>query len=60
MLCLVDDVITEVVDEETLDGLCLKLGSLYMKKSLTNKLPLKQCMLSLHMHEGTPLRDHLE
>ena len=47
MLCLADDVITEVSDEETAAGLWLKLESLYMKKSLTNKLLLKQCLFGL-------------
>ena len=41
MSCLADDVITEVSDEETDAGLWLKLESLYMTKSLTNKLLLK-------------------
>ncbi|CAM8929401.1 unnamed protein product [Rhodiola kirilowii] len=60
MLCLADDVITEVADEDTAAGLWLKLESLYMKKSLTNKLLLKQRLFSLRMQEGTPLRDHLD
>ncbi|CAM8961498.1 unnamed protein product [Rhodiola kirilowii] len=60
MLCLADDVITEVADEDTTAGLWLKLESLYMTKSLTNKLLLKQRLFSLRMQEGTPLRDHLD
>ncbi|CAM8967026.1 unnamed protein product [Rhodiola kirilowii] len=60
MLCLADDVITEVADEDTADGLWLKLESLYMTKSLTNKLILKQRLFTLRMQEGTPLRDHLD
>ena len=60
MLCLADDVITEVSDEETVAGLCLKLDSLYMTKSLTNKLLLKQRLFGLGMAEGTQLREHLE
>jgi transposase InsO family protein len=60
MLCLADDVITEVADEETAAGLWLKLESLYMTKSLTNKLLLKQRLFGLRMQEGTPLRDHLD
>ena len=59
MLCLADDVITEVSDEETAAGLWLKLESLYMKKSLTNKLLLKQRLFGLRMDEGTQLREHL-
>ena len=60
MLCLADDVITEVSDEETAAGLWLKLESLYMTKSLTNKLLLKQRLFGLRMAEGTQLREHLE
>ena len=57
---LADDVITEVSDEETAAGLWLKLESLYMTKSLTNKLLLKQRLFGLRMAEGTQLREHLE
>ncbi|KAJ4705025.1 Retrovirus-related Pol polyprotein from transposon TNT 1-94 [Melia azedarach] len=60
MLCLVDDIITEVAEEETAQGLWVKLESLYMTKSLTNKLLLKQRLFSLRMQEGMPLRDHLD
>ena len=60
MLCLADDVITEVSDEETAAGLWLKLESLYMTKSLTNKLLLKQRLFDLRMAEGTKLKEHLE
>ena len=41
MLCLADDIITEIADQDTAAGLWLKLESLYMMKSLTNKLLLK-------------------
>jgi len=60
MLCLVDDIITEITDQDTAVGLWLKLESLYMTKSLTNKLLLKQRLFGLRMQEGTPLRDHLD
>ncbi|KAK9675632.1 hypothetical protein RND81_11G020200 [Saponaria officinalis] len=60
MLCLDDDIITEVAEEETAAGLWAKLESLYMTKSLTNKLLLKQRLFSLRMQEGMPLRDHLD
>ena len=60
MLCLADDVITEVADQETAAALWLKLESLYMTKSLTSKLMLKQRLFSLRMSEGTPLREHLD
>ena len=60
LLCLADDVITEVSDEDSALGLWSKLESLYMTKSLTNKLLLKQRLFSLRMQSGTPLRDHLD
>ncbi|KAJ4717014.1 Retrovirus-related Pol polyprotein from transposon TNT 1-94 [Melia azedarach] len=60
MLCLADDIITEVTEEETAQGLWVKLEGLYMTKSLTNKLLLKQRLFSLRMQEGMPLRDHLD
>ncbi|KAG6429902.1 hypothetical protein SASPL_107959 [Salvia splendens] len=60
MLCMSDDVIIEVADQETAAALWTKLESLYMTKSLTNKLLLKQRLFRLRMQEGTPLREHLE
>ena len=60
LLCLADDIITEVAEEETAAGLWLKLESLYMTKSLTNKLLLKRRLFGLRMEEGTSLRDHLD
>ena len=60
LLSLDDHIITEVADQETAAKLWLKLESLYMTKSLTNKLLLKQRLFSLRMQSGTPLRDHLE
>ncbi|KAJ4703555.1 Retrovirus-related Pol polyprotein from transposon TNT 1-94 [Melia azedarach] len=60
MLCLADDIITEVAEEETAQGMWVKFEGLYMTKSLTNKLFLKQRLFSLRMQEGMPLRDHLD
>jgi hypothetical protein len=60
LLSLSDGVLREVADEETTARLWKKLKSLYMKKSLTNHLFLKQRLYTLRMHEGTPLCDHLD
>jgi hypothetical protein len=60
LLSLSDGVLREVADEETTAGLWKKLESLYMKKSLTNRLFLKQRLYTLRMQEGTPLCDHLD
>nr|CAD1818064.1 unnamed protein product [Ananas comosus var. bracteatus] len=54
-LCLSDEVLREVLDEKTAAGLWLKLESLYMTKSLTNKLYLKQGLFILRMAEGTSM-----
>lgn len=60
MLCISDDVIMEVAGEKTAAALWLKLESLYMTKSLTSKLMLKQRLFTLRMNEGTTLKDHLD
>lgn len=60
LLCLADEIIIEVSDEKTTASLWQKLESLYMTKSLTNKLLLKQRLFALRMQEGIELRDHLD
>jgi len=57
---LIDEVLQEVVNVNTAVGLWLKLESLYMTKSLTNRIYLKQRLFTLHMREGTPIKEHLE
>ena len=59
-LSLDDKVLREVADEETAAGLWKKLESLYMKKSLTSRLYLKQRLYTLKMREGTPVQEHLD
>ncbi|KAI3414477.1 uncharacterized protein J3R85_016223 [Psidium guajava] len=59
-LSLNDKVLREVADEETAAGLWSKLESLYMKKSLTSRLYLKQRLYTLKMREGTPVQEHLD
>ncbi|GJY33991.1 retrovirus-related pol polyprotein from transposon TNT 1-94 [Tanacetum coccineum] len=60
LLSLSDEVLYEVADEEMASGVWKKLEKLYMKKSLTNKLLLKQRLFSLRMKEGSALKDHLD
>jgi hypothetical protein len=60
LLSLSDGVLRKVAVEETAVGLWKKLGSLYMKKSLTNHLFLKQQLYTLRMQEGMLLCDHLD
>ena len=58
-LCLADDVLFNIVSETTAAGLWTKLESLYMTKSLTNKILLKRQLFTLSMKEGTKIYDHL-
>jgi hypothetical protein len=59
-LCLSNEVLREVVEEDTAAKLWLKLESLYMTKSLTALLYLKKRLATLHMHEGMSVKDHLD
>ena len=60
LLCLGDEVLREVSEENTAAKIWLKLESLYMTKSLTNRLYLKKRMYTLQMQEGKPIKDHLD
>ena len=57
-LCLADDVLFNIVGEDTTPGLWSKLESLHMMKSLT-RIYLKRQLYSLQMKEGTKVVDHL-
>ena len=52
-LHLTDDVVNNIIDEESVGGIWTKLENLYMSKTLTNKLYLKKQLYALHMGEGT-------
>jgi hypothetical protein len=58
-LCMTDDVIFNIVGEDTTLGLWSKLESLYMTKSLTIKIYFKRQLYNLRMKEGTKVVDHL-
>nr|GEZ06787.1 retrovirus-related Pol polyprotein from transposon TNT 1-94 [Tanacetum cinerariifolium] len=60
LLCLLDEVLNEVDDEETTKGVWKKLETIHMRKSLTNKLLLKQRLFSLRMKEGSLLKENLD
>nr|GEV79101.1 retrovirus-related Pol polyprotein from transposon TNT 1-94 [Tanacetum cinerariifolium] len=60
LLCLSDEVLYEVGDEETTAGVWKKLETIYITKSLTNKLLLKQRLFSLRMKEGSLLKENLD
>ncbi|GJV20237.1 hypothetical protein Tco_1369257 [Tanacetum coccineum] len=59
-LFLTREVIREVIHETTASLLWLKLESVYMTKSLANKLHLKDRLYTFRMKLGTSVQDHLE
>jgi len=58
-LCLSDEVMYNVMDEETAIGLWSRLETLYIMKSLSNKLYVKKQLYGLRMNEGTAVLEHL-
>jgi hypothetical protein len=54
-----DEVLFNIVEEETTTGLWTKLESLYMTKNLSNKIFLKRQLYNLRMKEGMKITDHL-
>jgi hypothetical protein len=58
-LCLGDDVMYYVMDEESSMAVLLKLEGRFMSKSLANKLYLKQQLYDLKMVEGSDLSQHI-
>nr|GEY14218.1 retrovirus-related Pol polyprotein from transposon TNT 1-94 [Tanacetum cinerariifolium] len=58
-LFLTREVLREIIHETTAAGLWLKLESLYMTKSLANKLRLKDRLYTFRMKLGTSVQDHL-
>ena len=55
ILCLSDELLYNIMNEETTAGLWYRLESLYMIKSLSNKLFMKKQLYSLQMKEGTSI-----
>ncbi|MFQ6664243.1 hypothetical protein Gotur_031418 [Gossypium turneri] len=45
--------------EKTSSALWKSLETLYVTKSLVNRLLLKQCLFTFRMNEGELLRDHI-
>src|SRR3954465_10348669 len=54
ILCLLDEVLYNVLNEDTAAVVWNRLKSLYMTKSLSNKLYVKKQLYCLRMAEGTP------
>ena len=59
-LCLASHVLCKVLDKTTTADLWLALESLYMTKSLANKIRLKKCLYTISMAKGTPIQNHLD
>ena len=60
ILCLGDRVLREVTKETSAAGIWSKLTSLYMTKSLANRLYLKKKLYTFYMSPGTKLGDHID
>ena len=58
-LSLVDEIMYDVMEENSIAGIWLNLEKRYMSKSLTNKLHLKQKLYGLKMTKGADLRQHI-
>ncbi|KAI0512123.1 hypothetical protein KFK09_012760 [Dendrobium nobile] len=59
LLSIDDEVLREVAEEDTALKVWRKLESIYMKKSLTNRLLLKKQLYTLQMEENQALIKHL-
>lgn len=57
-LCLAAHVLLEVLEKATMADLWLGLETLYMTKSLANKIHLKERLYTFSMAEGTPIQHH--
>lgn len=58
-LYLADEVLYNILNEDSTVKLWLKLESFYMIKSLTNRLYLKQKLYTLQMREGMSISEYL-
>ncbi|GKB43117.1 retrovirus-related pol polyprotein from transposon TNT 1-94 [Tanacetum coccineum] len=60
LLCLDNKVLREVNKEDSAPGVWLKLETLYMTKSLANKLYLKKKLFTFYKHPGKKLSEHID
>ncbi|GJS83328.1 retrovirus-related pol polyprotein from transposon TNT 1-94 [Tanacetum coccineum] len=60
LLCLDNKMLREVNKEDFVAGVWLKLETLYMTKSLANKLYLKKKPFTFYMHLGKKLSGHID
>ncbi|GKB14372.1 retrovirus-related pol polyprotein from transposon TNT 1-94, partial [Tanacetum coccineum] len=59
LLCLDNKVFREVNKEDSPTRVWLKFETLYMTKSLANKLYLKKKLFTFYMHSGKKLSEHI-
>lgn len=60
ILCLSDKVVREVAREKTAAGVWMKLESLYMTKSFTNRLFMKQKLYAYKITEDRSMEDQID
>ncbi|GJY45241.1 retrovirus-related pol polyprotein from transposon TNT 1-94 [Tanacetum coccineum] len=60
LMCLDNKVLREVNKEDFAAGVWLKLETLYMTKSLANKLYLKKKLFTFYMDSGKKLSEHID
>nr|GEV31849.1 zinc finger, CCHC-type [Tanacetum cinerariifolium] len=60
LLCLDNKVLREVNKKDSVTEVWLKLKTLYMTKSLANKLYLKKKLFTFYMHPGKKLSKHID
>ncbi|GJY11449.1 retrotransposon protein, putative, ty1-copia subclass [Tanacetum coccineum] len=60
ILCLGNKVLKEVIGETTAAGVWSKLETLYMTKSLANKLYLKKKLYTFYMPAGRKIFEHID
>lgn len=60
ILCLGDRVLREITKETTAAGIWKMLETLYMKKSLANRLYLKKKLYTFHMHPGKSQSEYID
>ena len=58
-MCITNDVLQEVLSEKTAESLWTKLESLYLTKTIVDRLDILQHLFMLRMPEGTPIRSHI-
>ena len=59
-LSMTNEILSNILDEKTTKSMWEKLESLYMTKSLSNKLFMKKQLFRLMMPKGSDFMEHLK